>query len=67
MKITLEYRNPTPGHCDIAIFVNEALTGTLRLRQEELINFQSIIFRGAIPGLDEVLARGHSLPVEDEE
>ena len=64
MKITLEYRNPTPAHCDVAVFVNGALSGTLRLRQDEVIGFQQIVLGGCLKGVDEFLGRGHSLPKE---
>lgn len=62
MKITLEYRNPTQAHCDVAVFVNGALTGTLRLHQEELLTFQMIMFNGCNPKLDEIVSRGNPNP-----
>lgn len=46
MNITLEYRNPTPSHCDVAVFVNGAYTGLLKLRQDELDLFQHVIQHG---------------------
>jgi hypothetical protein len=33
MNITLDYRNPTRSHCDVAIFIDGALTGVLTLRR----------------------------------
>ncbi len=65
MHITFDYRNPTPGHCDIAIFINGALTGTLRLRQEEIVGFQQIVTHGCLKPLDTFNAKGKSLPVGD--
>ncbi len=51
MRITLDYRNPTPSHCEVALFVNGALAGVLTLRQEELDVFQDVIVRGLhMPG-----------------
>lgn len=46
MRITLDYRNPTPSHCGVAIFVNGALAGTLTLRQDEIVSFQQILAAG---------------------
>lgn len=60
MKIILDYRNPTPSHCDVAIFVNGALAGTICLRQEEIDVFQDVICRGLhMPG-DKFLSTGKS-------
>lgn len=50
MRINLEYRDPTPAHCDVAVFVNGGLAGVLRLRQEELADFHRTIRRGTGPG-----------------
>jgi len=58
MKITLVYRNPTPSHCDVAIFVNEALAGTIVLRQSEVGGFQQIIAAGCAKNIDVFVARG---------
>lgn len=63
MKITLDYRNPTPSHCDVAVFVNGALTGTLTLRQEELDVFQHIILHGMDDQRDEFLGTGDPGPL----
>lgn len=49
MDVTLEFRDWTPTHCDVAVFVNHALSGTLRLRQEELAGFTCIFARGHDP------------------
>jgi len=46
MRIHFEYKNPTPSHCDIAIFVNGALAGRITLRQDEILIFQNIILQG---------------------
>jgi hypothetical protein len=59
MNITLDYRNPTPSHCDVAIFVNGAFTGQIRLRQEEIDSFQHIISQGMTLPQDEFLATGN--------
>lgn len=59
MKITIEFRNPTPSHCDVAVFINGANTGTLRLRQEELFTFQEILFKGAVKGIDTIISKGN--------
>lgn len=65
MRITLEYRNPTPAHCTVAVFVNGALAGELVLRQEELVDFELILRRGISTSLgDSILSRGKSLPEE---
>jgi hypothetical protein len=58
MKITLDYRNPSPSHCDVAVFLNNAFTGTLTLRREELDVFQHIIVNGLSPVHDQFLATG---------
>ncbi len=65
MKITLDYRNPSPSHCDVAVFVNGALAGTLTLRQEEVDQFQHIVLHGDLRGRDEFLA-GDPGPYEPE-
>jgi len=59
MKITLDYRNPTPSHCDVAFFINGKNVGTLRLGQEDILTFQSIMFDGPDKFLDEVLSTGN--------
>ena len=46
MKIKFDYRNATPGHCDVAVFVNGGLAGILRLRQEEIVGFEQIVRAG---------------------
>lgn len=57
MNIVIEYRNPTPSHCDVALFVNGALAGTITLRQSELVAFQDFFFFGQ-KQMDKVIARG---------
>jgi hypothetical protein len=59
MRITLDYRNPTPAHCDVAVFINGALTGFLKLRQEEIDSFQHIIRQGMTLPDDVFLATGN--------
>jgi hypothetical protein len=67
MKITLEYRNPTPSHCDVAVFVNGALSGTLTLRQEEVGGFSQILQYGCATGIDTFLSRGTCVPLAQQE
>jgi len=67
MKITIEFRNPNHQHCDVAVFINGALTGILKLQQDDLFSFQQILFNGAIKGLDEVISRGRTNPTETED
>lgn len=64
MKVHLDYRNPTATHCDVAIFLDGALCGTLTLRQLELVPFQQIIVNGinCTPTLDDFLATGNPDP-----
>lgn len=58
MRVTLDYRKPTPAHCDVAIFVNGALAGTIKLRQDECFAFQGIVSGGCRPTLDTFLSTG---------
>jgi hypothetical protein len=67
MKITLEYRNPTPSHVDIAVFINGRNCGTLRVGQDDVIGLQQIISHGCAKGIDEFLGRGRSLPPDSPE
>lgn len=62
MKITLEYRDPTPSHCDVAVFINGALAGVLKLRQEEVGSLDMIIAHGCVRGIDVFLSRGNPNP-----
>lgn len=62
MRITLEYRNPSSTHCEVIVFVNGALTGTLVLRQSELGSFEQILSGGCAKGIDEFLSRGNPTP-----
>jgi hypothetical protein len=62
VKIALEYRHPTPSHCDVAVFVNGALTGVLCLRQEEVDAFARIVLDGCLRNLDLFLERGDPTP-----
>lgn len=62
MKITLDYRNPTPTHCAVAVFINGALTGTLVLRQEELLPFQMVLSNGLSMPQDEFVSTGNPNP-----
>lgn len=66
MRIVLEYRNPSPTHCDVVIWVNGAFTGTLTLRQEELITFQDIIAQGVDQEFDTFTSRGNPDPRKEE-
>jgi hypothetical protein len=60
MKIVLEYRNPTEAHCQVAVFVNDALAGVLTLRQDEVGSFDMIVSGGCVKGIDTFLGRGES-------
>lgn len=62
MKITLDFRNPTPSHCEVAVFVNGAYSGTLTLRQEEVGSFQQVVANGLSLDTDEFLSTGHPNP-----
>jgi hypothetical protein len=46
MRVTFNYRNPTPAHCDVAVFVNGALAGTLRMRRDEVVDLRRIVMAG---------------------
>lgn len=59
MKITLDYRHPSPSHCDVAVYINGALAGTLTLRQEELGEFQLVLNHGLSLPHDEFLSTGN--------
>jgi hypothetical protein len=59
MKITLDFRNPTPTHCDVAVFVNGAFTGVLKLRQDEVGSFHQVISNGLSLSSDEFLSTGN--------
>lgn len=61
MNITIEHRNPTASHCDVAIFIDGALVGVLRLRQEEVGGFNQILSRGCRQ-FDQFVARGNPTP-----
>jgi len=63
MKVHLDYRNPTPSHCDVAVFLDGAYTGTLRLRQADVLTFQHIVVTGLGPQ-DEFLGTGNPDPQE---
>lgn len=62
MRITIEYRNPTPSHCDVAVWINGGLSGTLCLRQEELLDFQQIMDKGCRGLGDNLTVRGNPDP-----
>lgn len=62
MKIHLDYRSPTPTHCQIVVYVNGAYAGTLTLRQDELVDFQQIIVSGQSTPTDEFLGTGNPDP-----
>lgn len=61
MNITIEYRNPSPSHCEVVVWINGGNAGTLTLRQDELISFQTILASGMLPG-DKFLGRGDPTP-----
>jgi hypothetical protein len=62
MRITLDYRDPSPSHCYVAIFINGAYSGQICLRQEEIDSFQHIIRQGMTLAQDEFLATGNPDP-----
>jgi hypothetical protein len=62
MKIVLDFRNPTSSHCDVAVFVNGAYTGTLKLRQDEIGEFHQIMSNGLSLPTDEFLSTGNPDP-----
>ena len=62
MKITLDYRNPTPSHCDVAIFVNGAYAGVVTVRQSEVGEFQQVISNGLSLATDVFLSTGNPDP-----
>lgn len=66
MRITLEYRNPTPSHCHVAVFIDGSLAGVLTLRQEEIVGFQQIVEHGCAKGIDTFLGRGNPNPPASE-
>jgi hypothetical protein len=63
MRVTFAYRHPTPAHCDVAVFLDGAMTGTLRLRQDELPAFRRIVAAGCdVPGNGFFVETGVSHP-----
>ena len=56
IRIALNYRNPTPSHCDVAIFINGALAGVLTLRQNEIAPFRQVISEGMTRHTENLLA-----------
>lgn len=68
MKIILDFRNPTPSHCDVAVFINGALAGVLTLRQDEVGSFHQIIEHGlSLLPTDAFLSTGNPNPPNHEE
>lgn len=66
MRVTFRYQNPTPLHCDVAIFVNGAFTGTITLRQDEVVGFTQIVSYGCLKGIDTFTGQGASELSKDE-
>jgi hypothetical protein len=62
MRITLEFRRPTPSHCTVAVFINGALAGELTLRQEEIGAFHQIVAHGCSADMDSFLSTGDPKP-----
>lgn len=58
MNIILEFRNPTPSHCEVAIFLNGAHVGVLRMRQDEVGDFHQIVAHGCARGIDQFMSKG---------
>ena len=52
MRVHLDYRHPTPAHCQVAVFIDGALAGTLCLRQDEVAGFTQIVAGGCVSGID---------------
>ncbi len=46
IDLAIEFRDPTPSHCDVAVWINGAMAGTLRVRQEEVMTLQDLFLRG---------------------
>ena len=66
MKIYIEYRHPTPIHCNVVVFINGANCGQLVLRQEEIVGFQQILSTGCAKGIDTFISGGHPNYYEEE-
>lgn len=66
MDVLLHYRNPSPGHCEVVIFVNGAQAGVIKLRQEEITGFQQIMQHGCFQNIDTFRATGNPNPQEED-
>lgn len=62
MRIVLDFRNPTPAHCDVAVFVNGALSGVLKLRQDEIGDFHQVVSHGLSLSTDQFMSTGDPTP-----
>ena len=62
MRITLDYRRPSPSHCYVGFFVNGALAGELCLRQEEILGLEMVIQHGLLLPEDSFLSTGNPDP-----
>jgi hypothetical protein len=51
MRVTFDYRNANQAHVDVAVFVNGAQAGILRMRRVELSAFRRIV-KGGCSGVD---------------
>jgi hypothetical protein len=67
MDIVLQFNNPTPTHCDVDVLINGEATGTLHLRQVDLLTFQNIMLYGCMEAFDTFLSRGNPNPPDNPE
>lgn len=58
MDVVIDFRHPTPSHCEVRVFLNGGLTGTLTLRQDEIMGFQQILGAGCRSAVDTFRATG---------
>lgn len=63
MKVHLDYRNPTPLHCEVGVFLDGVYCGALTLRQDDVLTFQHIILHGIDDIRDTFQGTGNPDPV----
>jgi hypothetical protein len=61
VNIRLHFSNSTTNHCDVGIYIDNELTGTLRLKQTEVVPFQMVIING-LHHTDAFVATGSAEP-----
>ena len=66
MNITLRYRHPTQTHCDVVVLIDDVVTGTLVLRQGDLMTFEHILIHGMLVNGDTFLSMGNPDPDPEE-